>query len=293
MVLRPEDSLRDATARLRSDPWGVAVVLDADGRFASTVTDIALRRALLRHVAQDAPVSEVMSARPVFADATAGEEQIVELLQTHRLRALPIVDEAGNVVAIRALDEFPAHAVTPVAVIMAGGRGLRLRPVTDKVPKPLLRVGSRVDHRADHRAASSPPASRDIYLALNYKAKMFERAPRRRRAPGRPPALPARGSRSSAPPARSALLPERPRARCSSPTPTSSRRLHYGRTGRLPPATTAGAPRSRRRARRPRSLRRVLRTADARTCCRPGGEARRQRARERRDVRARARGWHR
>ena len=172
VVLRAEDSLRDATARLRGDAWGVAVVLGADGRFVSTVTDAGLRRALLRKVSPDAPVSEVMAPRPVFAAATAGDEQIVELLQTHRLRALPVVDEAGSVVAIRALDEFAAHAVAPVAVIMAGGRGLRLRPVTDKLPKPLLRVGS---CSIIERIIGGLTAAgvRDVHLAVNYKADIF------------------------------------------------------------------------------------------------------------------------
>lgn len=171
-MLQVEDSLRDAMASLRSDPWGVAVVLGEDGRFVSTVTDVGLRRALLSRISLDAPVREVMSRRPVFADATAGDEQVVELLQTHRVRALPIVDEAGSIVAMRAIDDFPAHAVTPVAVIMAGGRGLRLRPVTDKLPKPLLRVGScSIIERIIGGLIEA--GVRDVYLAVNYKADIF------------------------------------------------------------------------------------------------------------------------
>ena len=172
VALRAEDSLRDAIARLRGDRWGVAVVLGADGRFAGTLTDADVRRALLRDVGLDAPVGEATPARPVFAAATASDEEIVGLLQTHRMRALPIVDEAGGVVAIRGLDAFPAHAVTPVAIIMAGGRGLRLRPVTDKLPKPLLRVGS---CSIIERIIGGLTAAgvRDVYLAVNYKADIF------------------------------------------------------------------------------------------------------------------------
>lgn len=172
VVLRAEDSLRDATARLRSDPWGVAVVVGEDGRFVTTLTDVALRRALLAQLSLDAPVSAVMAPRPVFAPASAGDEQIIELLQAHRVRALPIVDDAGSVVAIRSLDDFPAHAVAPAAVIMAGGRGLRLRPVTDKLPKPLLRVGScSIIERII--GGLTDAGVRDVYLAVNYKADIF------------------------------------------------------------------------------------------------------------------------
>jgi NDP-sugar pyrophosphorylase family protein len=64
--------------------------------------------------------------------------------------------------------------ITPMAVIMAGGRGQRLRPLTDKVPKPLLRVGSSsIIERIIASLASA--GIRDVYLAVNYKAEAFER----------------------------------------------------------------------------------------------------------------------
>jgi NDP-sugar pyrophosphorylase family protein len=64
--------------------------------------------------------------------------------------------------------------MTSTAVIMAGGRGQRLRPLTDKVPKPLLRVGA--SSIIEHIIASLVSAGiEDIYLAVNYKAEVFER----------------------------------------------------------------------------------------------------------------------
>lgn len=64
--------------------------------------------------------------------------------------------------------------MTAIAVIMAGGRGQRLRPLTDKVPKPLLRVGSSsIIERIIASLASG--GIHDVYLAVNYKAEAFER----------------------------------------------------------------------------------------------------------------------
>jgi NDP-sugar pyrophosphorylase family protein len=64
--------------------------------------------------------------------------------------------------------------MTPMAVIMAGGRGQRLRPLTDKVPKPLLRVGaSSIIERIIASLVSA--GIQDVYLAVNYKAEVFER----------------------------------------------------------------------------------------------------------------------
>jgi NDP-sugar pyrophosphorylase family protein len=64
--------------------------------------------------------------------------------------------------------------LTPIAVVMAGGRGQRLRPLTDKVPKPLLRVGA---SSIIERIIASLVAGgiREVFLAVNYKAEAFER----------------------------------------------------------------------------------------------------------------------
>lgn len=171
-VLRTGESLSDAIARLCGDRHGIAVVVDEDDRFVSTVTDFGIRHAILDRLSPDAPVREFMSARPVVATPSAGDEEVAELLATHRVSAAPVVDELGAVVGLRSRDEFPAAALAPVAVIMAGGRGLRLRPVTDKTPKPLLRIGSRsIVERII--AGLTDAGVHDVYLAVNYKADSF------------------------------------------------------------------------------------------------------------------------
>jgi NDP-sugar pyrophosphorylase family protein len=82
-----------------------------------------------------------------------------------------VVVEGGAVVDVR---PRPFDGPAPVAMVMAGGRGKRLRPYTDKVPKPLLKVGeSTIIERIMGDLAAAGVS--DIYLALNYKAKMFER----------------------------------------------------------------------------------------------------------------------
>ena len=166
------DTVDEATSRLRRAPWGVAVVLGEDRRFLGTVTDFGIRLGKLSGVSIDAPVTEVMSSRPVVADASATDAEIMELLQLHRLRALPIVDEQGEVLGMRSLGQSAPPGPAPIAVIMAGGRGLRLRPLTDKVPKPLLRVGSTT---IVERIISGVAAAgvEHVYLAVNYMADAF------------------------------------------------------------------------------------------------------------------------
>jgi NDP-sugar pyrophosphorylase family protein len=133
---------------------GFAVVAD-DRKVLGTVLDSEVRAALVRGTPQDSAVQAVM---------------VKGLNRRNRLPA-DLTVEKGRLVDVAL---HPAPAPAPIAVVMAGGRGKRLRPITDKVPKPLLRIGhDTIIERIMKALVAS--GIEDIYVALNYKAKMFER----------------------------------------------------------------------------------------------------------------------
>lgn len=170
--LSPGDTITSALRCLAGNGLGLAVVVDGDGQVHGTVTDSDIRRAALAGGDADTPVSEVMSSRPLGVAPMTPDDQVLEILARHRLRSLPVV-EAGELVGIRALESLPAGRTPRTAVIMAGGRGVRLRPVTDKVPKPLLKVGSKsIVERLILGLARA--GVEEVFLAVNYKAEVFE-----------------------------------------------------------------------------------------------------------------------
>ncbi len=134
---------------------GFGVVADDERAVRGTVLDAEVRRAVLAGALLTDPVRDVMAKG---------------LTRRNRLPAVLTVDGVRLAdVTMKAVSD-PA----PVAVVMAGGRGKRLRPITDKVPKPLLRIGTdTIIERIMRNLAAA--GIEDIYVALNYKAKMFER----------------------------------------------------------------------------------------------------------------------
>lgn len=171
--VRAQDPVAVAMQAFRRNGKGVAVVVDDTGQVAGTVVDADVRRSVLEGRGVEDPVTQVMCAHPVLAGPATTDEQFLDLMLAHRIACVPVVDE-GRLVAVRSLDEWPAAALPePAAVVMAGGRGARLRPFTDKVPKPLLKVGSTsiVERIIGGLVAAGV---RDIYLAVNYMADLFE-----------------------------------------------------------------------------------------------------------------------
>ncbi|MCI3950253.1 MAG: hypothetical protein K0R11_2187, partial [Acidimicrobiales bacterium] len=129
LVVGRAATVATAFERVKAGGRGVAVVVDEGGGVAGTLTDGALRRAALRWPSLDVPVTDVMSRRPVVAGVDDGDDEVRALLTAHRLPAVPVVDD-GRLVGLRSSDEFDGlRGPAPVAVVMVGGRGQRLRPL--------------------------------------------------------------------------------------------------------------------------------------------------------------------
>ena len=145
--LRSDATLKNAVKNIERTKNTLAVVTDADGRLIGTVTDGDIRRALLAGYQLTSPVTVCMNENPTTADVTSSETYQLDLLRSCKLVALPLVDSKGHckhIVRIYDLEENEAEGGAEGfygAIIMAGGEGRRLLPLTKHTPKPMVRIG--------------------------------------------------------------------------------------------------------------------------------------------------------
>jgi dTDP-glucose pyrophosphorylase len=165
-------NLKQALQVLDAGAMQIALVMDDECHLAGTVTDGDVRRALLRGQGMDTPVSEVMNPNPVTGLLAEGPDIWQRTMHRHGLRHLPLLDAAGCMADL-ARYELPVEPErnTPI-VIMAGGLGARLRPLTNDIPKPLLKVGSRpvLETIVENFAAQG---FQRITLCINYRGDMI------------------------------------------------------------------------------------------------------------------------
>lgn len=149
LCITPNRSIRQAISQMEVDRLGIVLVVDSQRKLLGTVTDGDIRRALLANLSLDRPVNALLErkagsryARPITAPEGTDRDSLLKILQQHNILHLPLVDHEQRVVGLVTKDEFfPAQESAPEAIIMAGGAGIRLRPLTNEIPKPMLPVG--------------------------------------------------------------------------------------------------------------------------------------------------------
>lgn len=152
-LISQEKTLLEALTQINSiapEPL-VLFVLDEQKRMVGTLTDGDARRALISGASVNDRIEKVMHRGFNFMKADDIDDvRKIKRQRELKMRLVPVLDQENHIVEIINLEEFKTRL--PIdAVLMAGGKGERLRPLTEKTPKPLLKVGDKciIDHNID------------------------------------------------------------------------------------------------------------------------------------------------
>src|SRR5437868_12460981 len=172
ITINPETSIRETLRVIDAGSLQIALVTDDGGRLVGTLTDGDVRRGILRNIAVDSAVREIMNTSPTAAAAQDSADEILATMKLKQLRQIPVVDTDGKLVGLEVLEDLIQSKDRPNwVVLMAGGFGTRLRPLTDDCPKPLLKIGNKpllqtiLENFIQY-------GFRRFFISVNYKADM-------------------------------------------------------------------------------------------------------------------------
>ncbi len=173
-VLLETATIRDAVCCLDQVAIKIVLIVDASGKLAGTISDGDIRRSLLRGLGMNSPITKVIHRNPFVAPPDMTCETIMQLMVANKIQQIPVVDDQRHLVGLHLWDQIATPQSRPnIMVIMAGGKGTRLRPHTEHCPKPMLPVGEKpmLEHIIDRAMANG---FSHFILAIHYLGHMVE-----------------------------------------------------------------------------------------------------------------------
>jgi dTDP-glucose pyrophosphorylase len=169
--LRPDQCIRDVLAALDTSGMEIVLITSDSNKLLGILTDGDVRRALLAGAGMNEPLAPYLQKKFFFMNQNATRAEVLDLMQARRISQVPIVDNEGRLAGLHTLHGIVGAVERPNwAIVMAGGRGERLKPITDSIPKSMIRVAGRpileriVLHLVGH-------GIRHVFLSVNYLAE--------------------------------------------------------------------------------------------------------------------------
>lgn len=173
-ILPTNASIREAINNLNMVAVKIALVANSEGILEGTISDGDVRRGLLKGLDLNSPIESLIHRNALVVPPDLDRGMVRQLMVTNKVQQIPVVDANQRIVGLHLWDEITTQAsrLNPL-VIMAGGKGIRLRPHTENCPKPLLPVAGKpiIEHIIDRAKLEG---FTHFILAIHYLGHMIE-----------------------------------------------------------------------------------------------------------------------
>lgn len=178
-IISPSASLLDAMKTMDTQMVKTLFVFDGE-RLEGLLTLGDIQRAIIKNIALTEPVSRILNKKKVYGYVAEGEDAIKEKIRRMRAEVMPILDEKGELVDVWFWSDLfktseiisQRENINLPVVIMAGGKGTRLKPITNVIPKPLVPIGDKtiLEEIMDQFEFIG---CQKFYMSVNYKSDMM------------------------------------------------------------------------------------------------------------------------
>ncbi len=170
----PNTKISEVLKTINANEIKFVMVINKQKKLLGTVTDGDIRRTVLKQIDLNSPVSQIMNKNAITAPMNLSKENLIKLMKIKSIQQLPILDEKKCVVDLVIFEDLisPVFKDNPV-IIMAGGLGKRLRPLTKNIPKPMLLIGNKPILQRIFELLIDQ-GFQNFYFSVNFKGDLIE-----------------------------------------------------------------------------------------------------------------------
>lgn len=144
ILLKPTATIKEALLTIDKGAMQIALVVDDEKKLLGTLTDGDIRRGLINNLGLNDVIESIIYKKPTVCNIEDTKEKILEIAAEKKIYVIPIVDNKGRLIGVEEISKLSKPAAkSNKVVLMVGGLGTRLRPLTEHTPKPMLKVGNK------------------------------------------------------------------------------------------------------------------------------------------------------
>ena len=173
-ILSASVTVREVIDCMNVSSLRIVLIVNERDELDGTISDGDIRRGLLKGLTLDSPIDSVIHRGALVVPPTMGRDMVLQMMVANRIQQIPVVDEEQRVTGLHVWDDITTPPVrSNRMVIMAGGKGTRLRPFTENCPKPLVNVAGKpmLEHIIERAKLEG---FSDFVLAIHYLGHMIE-----------------------------------------------------------------------------------------------------------------------
>ena len=167
-------TIRDAMKIISKGALQIAVAVDKKDKLIGTLTDGDIRYGFLKGLNINSSIKSIIYKNPITANKNDSKEKLLKIALAKKIFQIPVIDKNKKLIGIHILDQLIKFKnKSNKVVIMAGGKGLRLRPLTKNIPKPMLKVGNKpILQTIVEKFKES--GYENFVICVNYKSKIIK-----------------------------------------------------------------------------------------------------------------------
>lgn len=173
-ILPADATIQQAIRNLDQVAIKIVLVVNDRGELEGTISDGDIRRGLLKGLDLNSSIASLIHRNALVVPPEMGRDMVMQLMVANKIQQIPVVDEHYHVVGLHLWNEISSTPTRAnLMVIMAGGKGTRLRPHTENCPKPLLPVAGKpmLEHIIERAKLEG---FTHFVLAIHYLGQMIE-----------------------------------------------------------------------------------------------------------------------